>query len=348
LRAVAAAFLLSRSLQRAVTGPLRAIAGLAQRVTQERDFSLRAGKHSDDEIGDLTDAFNAMLAEIERATADLQAANRKLEAEVAERGRAEREILALNNELERRVRERTAELESTNRELESFCYAVSHDLRGPLRAIDGFSQALLQDCAPQLSEEGRRYLGRVRASAQRMSQLIEDLLTLSKASRGELTRLEIDVGDLARQVAADLAQRNPGRKVEVNIWDGMRDEADPRLLRAALENLIGNAWKFTANAEKPRIEMGCLRDGERTTYFVRDNGAGFDMAYADKLFGAFQRLHSESEFPGTGIGLATVQRIVHRHGGRIWASAVPDKGATFFFTLRPERSAQPASARAVA
>jgi signal transduction histidine kinase len=339
LLSMLAAYLLSRRLQRAVTNPLRAIADIAQKVTHERDYSLRVQKLSDDEIGHLADAFNAMLAEIGRATLELQAANRELEREVRERGRAEQEVLRLNAELERRVVERTAQLEYTNRELESFCYAVSHDLRGPLRSIDGFSQALLQDCLPQLPADGQRFLQRIRASTQRMGQLIEDLLTLSKVSRGELRKLEIDVSDLARHAVAELAQREPARKVEVAVWDGMQAQADPRLLRAALENLIANAWKFTAKTEQPRLEIGCLRDGERSTYFVRDNGVGFDMAYADKLFGAFQRLHSEKEFPGTGIGLATVQRIVHRHGGRIWANAAQGKGATFFFTLAPEAGA---------
>jgi signal transduction histidine kinase len=330
------AYGLSRRLQRAVTEPLRAIGAVAQQVSHERNYSLRVRKLTQDEIGDLADAFNAMLAEIERATAGLQASNRELEREVRERGRAEEEVLRLNAELEQRVRERTAQLEYTNRELESFCYAVSHDLRGPLRAIDGFSQALLQDCLPQLPADGQRFLQRIRASTQRMGQLIEDLLTLSKVSRGELAKIEVDLSDLARHAVAELAQREPARSVEVTVWDNMRAPADPRLLRAALENLIANAWKFTAKAERPRIEIGCLRDGRRSTYFVRDNGVGFDMAYADKLFGAFQRLHSEKEFPGTGIGLATVQRIVHRHGGRIWADAAPGNGATFFFTLAPE------------
>jgi light-regulated signal transduction histidine kinase (bacteriophytochrome) len=187
-----------------------------------------------------------------------------------------------------------------------------------------------------LPADGQRFLQRIRASTQRMGQLIEDLLTLSKVSRGELAKIEVDLSDLARHAVAELAQREPARSVEVTVWDNMRAPADPRLLRAALENLIANAWKFTAKAERPRIEIGCLRDGRRSTYFVRDNGVGFDMAYADKLFGAFQRLHSEKEFPGTGIGLATVQRIVHRHGGRIWADAAPGNGATFFFTLAPE------------
>jgi light-regulated signal transduction histidine kinase (bacteriophytochrome) len=181
-----------------------------------------------------------------------------------------------------------------------------------------------------------------------MGQLIEDLLNLSKVSRGELARREVDVGELARQVVADVQSHEPERKVEVSVWDGMQAYADPRLLRAALENLIGNAWKFSGKAEQPRIEIGLLRDGQEATFFVRDNGAGFDMRYANKLFGAFQRLHSANEYQGTGIGLATVQRIVHRHGGRIWADAKPGKGAVFFFTLAGRGDAAPAAAQEVA
>jgi len=210
---------------------------------------------------------------------------------------------------------------------------VSHDLRAPLRAIDGFGQALLEDFPEHLPDEAKRYLSRIRASTQHMGQLIEDLLKLARVSRGPLERRAVDLGQVAQQVVSELQQREPGRAVEVSVWDGMLAEADPHLLRVAFENLIGNAWKFTSKSAKPRIEIGALKDHGRTTYFVRDNGAGFEMAYADKLFGAFQRLHSATEYAGTGIGLATVQRIVHRHGGRIWAEAEIGKGAVFFFTL---------------
>ena len=268
---------------------------------------------------------------------------------MAERRRAEQEILRLNAELETRVKERTTELQATNAELEAFCYSVSHDLRAPLRSIDGFSQALLEDFPKDVPEEAKRYLGRIRSSTQRMGQLIEDLLNLSKVSRGELARREVDVSELARQVVADVQSRDPQRQVEVSVWEGMQANADPRLLRAAFENLIGNAWKFSAKAEQPRIEIGLMRDGEGGgTFFVRDNGAGFDMRYAAKLFGAFQRLHSANEYQGTGIGLATVQRIVHRHGGRIWADAKPGKGAVFFFTLAAPSEAPDAASKEVA
>jgi light-regulated signal transduction histidine kinase (bacteriophytochrome) len=233
------------------------------------------------------------------------------------------------------VKERTAQLEYTNGELEAFCYSVSHDLRAPLRAIDGFSQALLQDFPQDIPEEAKRYLSRIRFSTQRMAQLIEDLLNLSRVSRVELKRREVDVTEMAREIAGGLQQGEAGREVEITIWDGMRASADAQLLRAALENLVGNAWKFTSRTPGAKIEIGHLRDHERNVFFVRDNGAGFDMAHAGKLFGAFQRMHAAVEYPGTGIGLATVQRIMHRHGGRIWADAQPGKGAVFYFSLEP-------------
>jgi signal transduction histidine kinase len=331
--AMVVAFIFSRWVHRIVVAPLLAISKVAAEVTEKHNFALRADERGQDEIGVLARSVNAMLAEIERATRELEASNLQFSAEVVERRRAEEEIRELNARLEQRVKERTAQLEYTNGELETFCYSVSHDLRAPLRAIDGFSQALLEDFSGELPKEGQRYLERIRSSTQRMGQLIEDLLNLSRVSRTELQLVEVNLGEIAQQVVAELQLRDPGRAVAVSIWEDMQGRADSRLVRAALENLIGNAWKFTARKDEPRIEVGCLREGKRSTFFVRDNGAGFDMAYADKLFGAFQRLHSAQEYQGTGIGLATVQRIVHRHGGRIWAEAKPDKGAVFFFTL---------------
>ena len=333
IAAMLVALLMSSWMQNIVTRPILAIAQVAREVVGQRDYSRRAVKMSDDEVGTLVDSFNDMLTEIDRRTRELEASNAKLAQEAEERSRAEREILRLNTELENRVRERTAQLETANRELESFSYSVSHDLRAPLRAIDGFGQALLDDFPEHLPDDAKRYLSRIRSSTQHMAQLIEDLLKLARVSRGALERRTVDLGQIARQVVAELQQGEPGRAVEVSVWDGMRAEGDPHLLRAALDNLIGNAWKFTSKSAQPRIEIGALKDRGRTTYFVRDNGAGFEMAYADKLFGAFQRLHSTNEYSGTGIGLATVQRIVHRHGGRIWAEAEVGKGAVFFFTI---------------
>lgn len=333
LGAMLVAYFLSARMQRIVTRPILAIADVAREVVAQGDYSRRAEKTSSDEVGVLADSFNTMLVEIERRTAEIEASNQKLAEEIIERKRNEDEVVRLNAELEDRVRERTAQLENANQELEAFCYSVSHDLRAPLRAIDGFSQALIEDLPEIISEEGRRYLQRIRSSTQRMGQLIEDLLNLSRVSRGTLEHLPVNLSEIAKQVTLDLRQREPQRNVEISIWDGMAAEGDARLLRVMFENLIGNAWKFTSRTENPRIEIGVMRDVGKTVFFVRDNGAGFDMAYADKLFGAFQRLHAASDFQGTGIGLATVQRIVHRHGGRIWADARVGAGAVFFFTL---------------
>jgi signal transduction histidine kinase len=339
------AYLLSAQLQRIVTRPVLAIAAIARDVVAHGDYSRRAEKLSDDEVGLLVDGFNSMLTEIERRTAALQVSNAALADQIAERTRVEQQVLQLNAELEDRVRDRTAQLEAANQELEAFSYSVSHDLRAPLRAIDGFSQALVEDFPNDVPEEAQRYLTRIRAATARMGQLIEDLLNLSRLSRGTLQRSEVDVSELARQVLAELRQREPDRQVEAYVWDGLHVEADPQLLRVVFDNLIGNAWKFTARAEHPRIEVGAMRDGERRVFFVRDNGAGFDMRFADKLFAPFQRLHGAHEFGGTGIGLATVQRVVHRHGGRIWADAHVGKGAAFYFTLQPAEGIEPSHAK---
>lgn len=226
-----------------------------------------------------------------------------------------------------------AGLVTANRELEAFSYSVSHDLRAPLRSIDGFSLALLEDYEGQLDAQGQDYLRRVRAASQRMAQLIDAMLDLSRVSRQELRRDRVDLSALAMEVAAELQATQPGRAVEWVVVPGMWAQGDGKLVRVVLENLLGNAWKFTRDTPSPQIEVGEeLREGQ-SVYYVRDNGAGFDMAYADKLFGAFQRLHRAEEYEGTGIGLATVQRIVHRHGGWVWAEGAPGSGASFIFTL---------------
>lgn len=224
-------------------------------------------------------------------------------------------------------------LEQVNKELEAFCYSVSHDLRAPLRGMDGFSQALLEDYGDKLDETGRNYLWRVRKASQTMAILIDDLLALSRVTRGEMQKTVVDLSEMARSICKDLKQTAPERKVTFKIVPDLTATGDERLLRAAFENLLGNAWKYTSKKKKATIEVGVTNHNGKMAVFVRDNGAGFDMAYADKLFEPFTRLHSRSEFEGTGIGLATVQRIVHRHGGKVWAEAAVGKGATLYFTL---------------
>jgi len=246
------------------------------------------------------------------------------------RREAMREIESLNEVLEQRA----VELEATNKELEAFSYSVSHDLRAPLRSIDGFSQALLEDYADQLDDDGKNYLHRVRAAANRMAALIDDLLNLSRITRAEMRFETVDLSEIAQSIASELQQQQPERQVEFSIRDGMVIDGDPRLMRVAMENLIGNAWKFTSKRPQAHIEVDVMEQSEdEQVFFVRDDGDGFDMAYADKLFGAFQRLHAMTDFDGTGIGLATVQRVIRRHGGRVWAEGEVGKGAIFFFRL---------------
>lgn len=273
--------------------------------------------------------------ELQRTNGELMQLTLELEGRVTQRTE---EIRKLNEELEHRVEQRTAELATLNTELEAFSYSVSHDLRAPLRAIDGFSKAILDEYGQTLDQQACRYLERVRTGSQKMSRLIDDLIDLSRINRLALRKESISLTELARGVVADLQETDPSRKVAIEIAEGLSASGDARLITIVLVNLVGNAWKYTAKRPDAQIvfaqqSQGSQNQGNETVFYVRDNGAGFDLQYADKLFAPFQRMHQDSEFEGTGIGLATVKRIISRHGGRIWAEAAVDKGATFYFSL---------------
>ncbi len=248
---------------------------------------------------------------------------------------ARREVQARIEELNQSLQKRTQALETANAELEAFSYSVSHDLRAPLRALDGFSRLLIAR-ADSLDDEGRDYLARIRRAAQRMGTLIDDLLNLARVTRSDLAMEPVDLSEIANTIVEEMRRHEPERKLEFDCQPGITAVGDKRLLEIAMSNLLGNAWKFTAEKPDARIRFLSREEGARTIYCVSDNGAGFDMAYIDKLFGVFQRLHDAHEYPGTGIGLATVQRIIRKHGGKIWAEGKVGRGATFFFTLRGE------------
>jgi signal transduction histidine kinase len=312
------ALLISAGFRKSVAEPIVGLADVARKVSRVKDYSVRFPRSEQrDELGILINSFNEMLKEIQLRDGELRKAQ---------------------NELEQRVRERTAELVAANRELEAFSYSVSHDLRGPLDALNGFSYVLMQQYGQKLETNGKELVEHIRAAGKRMRELIDDLLNLSRLTTSAVHPEKVNLSAMAQSIAKDLRRGDPERNVEFKIAEDTEAHGDERLLRIVLENLLQNSWKYTSGNQRARIEFGSEpRDG-RTIYFVRDDGAGFDPRVADRLFQPFQRLHSTAQFPGSGIGLATVQRIVRRHGGEIWAEGAVEKGATFFFTLGTKRS----------
>lgn len=323
LLCLVAALLASGAMRRSVAAPIVRLAEVASEVSRKQDYSLRAPPtYEQDELGLLINSFNTMLGEIQRRDEALQ---------------------QIRSELEVKVDQRTRQLLASNRELEAFSYSVSHDLRGPLETISGFGHLLLTSTGERLNDSERLYVEEIRRSTRHMSQLIEDLLNLSRVSTTEIHKVRVDLAGMVRGICQQLTSRESSREVEFVIADCPSAEGDPRLLQLVVENLVNNSWKYTSSHSKAKIEFGCRMEAGRTVYFVRDDGAGFDPGLANRLFKPFQRLHSLSEFPGTGVGLATVQRIVQRHGGEIWADSEVEKGATFYFTLMPTAKTSVAS-----
>jgi signal transduction histidine kinase len=315
---LALALLVAWLIAERITAPIRQLTADAAALGAghlSRRTSVRAGG----EIGVLAGAFNETAGAIEQLVGSLRT--------------TQAELRSLNVHLEQRVRDRTAQLASLNSELEAFSFSVSHDLRAPLRRMDQFSVALLEDYGDRLDDEGRLMLDRLSAGCEQMSLLIDDLLRLSRVSRAELLYQRVDLGTIAAEVAAELRAANPDQPVTISIADDLIVHADASLLRVVLQNLLSNAWKFTRGRPDPRVEVGAVTLDDVPAFYVRDNGVGFDQTKADRLFRAFQRLHDARDFEGTGVGLATVQRIVHRHGGRVWADASIGNGATFWFTV---------------
>ncbi len=305
--------LLSTVFRRSVADPISALADTARTVSREKNYSLRAKPTTaHDELATLISAFNEMLSQIQDRDAALRVAR---------------------TDLEQRVQDRTKQLVAANRDLESFSYSVSHDLRGPLEIVNGMSFIITQQYGAELGPGLKDCLERIRDASKRMEQLIEDMLNLARVNKTEMHREQVDLSAMVKHIAEELRQREPQRVVEIVIANGVFVQGDEHLLRVAMDNLVGNAWKYSSNKSPSRIEFG-IRDSEGgTVYYVKDNGAGFDPRSAQRLFQPFQRLHPISEFPGTGVGLATVQRIIHKHGGNIWGEGAVGVGATFSFTL---------------
>ncbi|HXL15551.1 MAG TPA: ATP-binding protein [Methylomirabilota bacterium] len=309
---IAVAFALASWLQRGIAHPILALAEVARTVSEGKDYSVRSRAVGDDEVGILSEAFDQMLGEIQRR---------------------ESQIRLLNADLERRVNERTAELEASNKELEAFSYSVSHDLRAPLRHIDGFVELLTKHAFASLDEKAQGHLTKISAAAKQMGALIDDLLAFSRVGRTEMRKTSVNLASMTADVIQELREDAKGRLVEWKVEELPTVQGDPSMLRLVLVNLLANALKYSGPTKEARIEVGARAQNGEIVVSVRDNGVGFDPAYAHKLFGVFQRLHASKEFEGTGIGLANVRRIVNRHGGRTWAEGAIQQGATFYFSL---------------
>lgn len=340
---VFACILLSMSIIRGITRPIEKLMAAINAIS-EGNFKEKLPVKSGDEIGQLAVSFNTMTEELERhrdyleelvaeRTAELSKANARLKQEIAERKHAQEDILSLNADLDRRVHERTAQLGAANQELEAFAYSVSHDLRAPLRHIDGFLDLFQKGMAGALDERSQHYMTTISDSTRRMGTLIDDLLSFSRMGRYEMSKMQIDLGALVQEVIREFEPETGGRAIRWHVADLPVVIGDHAMLRIVLVNLISNALKFTLPRKQAEIEIGCTPGETETIVFIRDNGVGFDMNYADKLFGVFQRLHRADEFEGIGIGLANVRRIINRHGGRTWAEGKVDHGATFYFSL---------------
>jgi signal transduction histidine kinase len=305
------AYIFASWLQRSISWPILALAETAKIISEKKDYSVRAEKTEDNETGVLTDAFNQMLAEIHAQNEQIQ---------------------SFNQNLELTIQKRTQDLEAANKEMEAFSYSVSHDLRAPLRSINGYSKILLEDYSDKLGEQGKQTLNTIIRNAIRMGQLIDDLLHFSRLGKQSVKKVNLDMNSLVRNVCDELAEQYP-KKADILIKPLPPIDADSSMIRQVIQNLISNALKYSMRKENAKIEIGAYPENDHLTYYVKDNGAGFDMKYYDKLFGVFQRLHSANEFEGTGVGLALVQRIIAKHEGRIWAEGKENEGATFYFTL---------------
>lgn len=315
-------FFLTTRVQRLISQPILQLAELTRNIAHNQDYSLRTGMKRNDEIGILSEGFNSML--------------KNLQERSLERDAATAQLIKARNELEDNVMERTAELRMTNKELEAFTYSASHDLRGPLRRIDGFTSLLEQEYENVLDDNGKEYIKKARFSCHHMTEIIDNLLKLSRVVRQEMDCKTVNMTALAKDIVKHLQESEPTRKINIIIAEGIKAKGDQGLLMESLGNLLENAWKFTNKTKNPKIEFGILKKENQDVYFVKDNGCGFEMKYMNKIFKPFQRLHTLTEFPGTGIGLSTVQRVIERHKGQVWANGELNKGTTLSFTLWTE------------